>query len=211
MTAKKKSKKKRPVRKPPEQKQPEQKPVVEVTPPPTAGKKVIDFEQKLDEQIAGGPSDPKKRGRGRPPKESQQPEPVPAVVGSNVIKDAVCVPFDMWARSQRLKGLRLTDEEAQTLVDPIRILLDYYLPEVPAIAYAWAALVITAYAITSPRLLLIEDERKLRQSKNEALRNSDQAKRSDSNADIGRDQGGSPGPSDRFPRTDEITPLKIEN
>lgn len=175
---------------------------VKITPTPTAGKKIIDFEQKLDEQIAG-PPEPEKRGRGRPRKEAE-PEPEISKIDNQIIKDAICIPFDLWARSQKLKGLKLSEEEAQTLAEPVKTLLDYYLPEVPTIVYAWGSLAITAYALTSPRLFMIEEERARRSAKNEALRTADQTRRSQDQG-----QGSAPGPSDRMPRQDEIKPLKI--
>jgi hypothetical protein len=180
-----------------------------VTPAPTAGKKIVDFEEKLDEQIAGGPPEQPKRGRGRPPKEPQ-PEQQEPMIDNEIIKKAVCVPFDLWARSQRLKDLRLTDDEAQALSEPVKTLLDYYLPEVPAIAFAWASLAITAYAITSPRLFKIEEEREIRKRKNEALRNADQA-RKETRSGPGTRTSHDQQESNRFPRSDEITPLKIQN
>lgn len=179
---------------------------VNVTPHPTSGR-VVDFEQKLEEQIQGGPPEPEKRGRGRPRKEPE-PEQVSATIDNKIIKDAVCVPFDLWARSQRLNDLRITDEEAQSLSEPIKTLLDYYLPEVPAIAFAWGSLAITAYAITSPRLFKIEEERKIRAGKNEALKNADQA---GTETRSGPGQGRPDDQHTRFPRTDEITPLKIKH
>lgn len=205
MTKKKKKKAKKTTKKLPKPKPEKQEPV-DVTAPPTAGRKVVDFERKLDDQIAGGPPEPEKRGRGRPMKEAE-PEPS-ATIDNKIIKDAVCVPFDLWARSQKLNGLRITDEEAQSLSEPIKTLLDYYLPEVPAIAFAWGSLAITAYAITSPRLFMIEDERKVRKAKTESIRNADQA---GTETRPGQSQGRPDGPRDRFPRNDEITPLKIQN
>lgn len=206
---KKKAKKKKTAKKKPQRTPPRPKPptatmpeTVKITPAPTAGKKIVDFEQKLDEQIAG-PPEPEKRGRGRPRKEAE-PEPEISTIDNKIIKDAICIPFDLWARSQKLNGLKLSDEEAQALSEPAKTLLDYYLPEVPAIAYAWGSLAITAYALTSPRLFMIEDERTKRSVKNEALRTADQTRRSQDQG-----QGPAPGPSDRMPRQDEIKPLKI--
>lgn len=200
--AKKKTKIKK--KKPAKKKQPTPKPEkIKVTPPPTAGQKVVDFEQKLDEQIAGRAPEPK-RGPGRPRKEPE-PEPDITTIDNRIIKDAVQVPFDLWARSQRLKDLRLSDDEAEYLAIPIKTLIDYYLPEIPAIAYAWGALVISAYTLVSPRLFMIEQERKRRAAKSEDLRNqADRSRMSQNNQ-------GSAGQPVNFPNRDEIKPIEIKH
>lgn len=128
-----------------------------VTPYPAAGPKVTDFERKLDEQIAAGD----KSKRGRPPK---QPEPAPTQVPNEIIKQAVQVPFDLWAISQELKGLKLEDKEAAMLAEPVKTLLDYYAPQMPVIAIAWASLTISVYAVMKPRLEMIAEIKKQKTS-----------------------------------------------
>lgn len=200
--AKKKAKKKKEVKK--KTSKPKPKPEqIKVTPQPTAGQKIIDFEQKLDEQISGVAPEPK-RGPGRPRKE---PEPIPDIanIDNKIIKDAVQVPFDLWARSQGINNLRLTDDEAEQISAPIKTLLDYYLPEVPAIAYAWGALVITAYTLVSPRLFMLEQIRKDKSAKSENLRDQADRTRTSQNKD------GSAGPPGRFPNQHDIKPIKIKH
>lgn len=166
----KKKKKKKPVKK----KAVEQKPP-DVTPYPAAGPKVTTFEQKLDEQIAAGD----KPKRGRPPK---QPEPEPAQVPNEIIRQAVQVPFDLWAISQQLKGLKLEDKEAAMLADPVKTLLDYYVPQMPVIALAWASLTISVYAVMKPRLEMIAEIKKQKTSISKP-------------ADVDRDGNGHGGPT----------------
>lgn len=128
-----------------------------VTPYPTAGPKVAVFEQKLDEQIAAGD----KPKRGRPPK---PPEPEPAQVSNEIIRQAVQVPFDLWAISQNFKDLKLDDKEAAMLSEPVKTLLDYYLPQLPTIVFAWASLTISVYAVMKPRLEMIAAIKKQKSS-----------------------------------------------
>lgn len=150
MTKKKKKKK------PAKEKPAEQKPPI-VTPYPAAGPKVVDFEDKLDEQLGAGD----KPKRGRPPK---QPEPEPAQVPNEIVKQAVQVPFDLWAINQNLKGLKLDAKEAAMLAEPVKTLLDYYLPQMPVIAIAWASLTISTYAVMKPRLEMIAEIKKQKAS-----------------------------------------------
>lgn len=203
----KKPTKKKPAKKTKKKPAPKQKPeTVKITPPPTAGRKIVDFEQKLDEQLTT-PPEPEKRGRGRPRKPIE-PEPEISAIDNQIIIDAICIPFDLWARSQRLKGLKLSDEEAQALSGPVKTLLDYYLPEVPAIVYAWGAVAVTAYAITSPRIYMVQEERIRRSGKSETLRSMDQTGE-ERNQPNGSEK--IPGPSERMPNKDEIKPIEIKH
>lgn len=185
-------------------------PNLRVTPHPTSSR-VVDFEDKLDEQITGGPPETPKRPRGRPPGPAQAPgseEPGAVPIERKVIADFVKMPFDVWATSQRMKGLLLTDQEVQSLIDPVMILLDYYVPEVPAIAYAWAGFAITAYSVTAPRLRMIEQVREERKIKNEALRQANQNRPDQQRGPAATPTSSSSG---QFPRPDEITPLEIKH
>ena len=182
-----------------------QKPVVEtpqITPHPTAGARVIDFEALLDKQIAGEIPEPK-RGPGRPRKEDDSVATEEDRIRDDIVRAAVCVPFDMWSRSQKLPELKLTREEAAMLIQPVRTLLDYYLVNVPEIAIAWACLAVTAYTITCPRLDLISVKRE----KQKPPCTQPAANSPDKNKD--GDQGRSRQPA-VFPRVTEIKPVKIE-
>jgi len=128
-----------------------------VTAYPSAGKKITEFEEKLDQQLAG---DEPKRGPGRPRKEIE-PEPEFAMA-ENLIAEAIKTPFELWALSQKLDELKLKDKEAAALAMPVKQILDYYLPNVPMIVLAWASLALTTKSIMAPRLVLIAEIKKQR-------------------------------------------------
>lgn len=159
----KKKSKKKPVKKQ-TKKSPVPKPQTEppkVVPYPEAGKKITDFEQKLDEQLHGEPISAK-RGRGRPRKDTV-PEPEFAM-SEDIIRQTVKMPFDLWAVSQKLDELKLIDQEAAALAAPVKQLLDYYLPNFPTIGIAWVSLTVTSYSIMATRLGLIAEIKKQKQS-----------------------------------------------
>lgn len=58
--------------------------------------------------------------------------------------------------SQGVPQLKLRDEEAALIGPPVKELLDYYLPVMPPIAWAWISLSIAVYATMKPRLELIQ-------------------------------------------------------
>ncbi|MBW8003339.1 MAG: hypothetical protein FVQ80_15220 [Planctomycetes bacterium] len=156
--AKKKTKKK--TTKSPKEKAPLQEPA-KITPHPTAGPKVDEFEQKLDQQLADA-KEIGKRGPGRPRK---QPESEPEFeLDLKTIAQGLKMPFDLWAVSQKIEQLRVTDDEACAIAIPAKKLLDYYFPGAPVIAIAWAGLVISLYTITAPRLKLIADLKKQKET-----------------------------------------------
>ena len=125
--------------------------VPKITPHPTAGPKITEFEEKLDEQLAG---DKPKRGPGRPRKD--QPGPIePEGVGVDIVSGVVKLPFELWAIKEKVEELVLTDAEANQIAEPFKKLLDYYLPQIPEIAYAWIALTVNGFWIMRTRLLLI--------------------------------------------------------
>ena len=125
----------------------------EITPYPQAGQPVKEFEQKLDEQIKD--ESDTRRGRGRPRKEPAPAPPALAEVPDEVIANFVKIPFDLWAASQNVAQLKLTDKEANLIATPAKQLLDYYLPKIPTIAWAWVALSMTSYSVMSIRLQMI--------------------------------------------------------
>jgi len=129
-----------------------------IVPHPTAEKKVTEFEKKLDEQLA---QEAPKRGPGRPP---NVPPPEPPTLDLDVVAGVVKIPFELWAIGQGLEGLALTDDESRKLAEPAKILLEYYLPQIPEIAYAWIGLSVSGFWIMRSRLLLIKEIRKQRES-----------------------------------------------
>jgi len=135
----------------------QEKPVVVLH--PTAGAKISDFEETLDKQLAGD-TGPPKRPVGRPPKE---PEPEPPELTIEVVAGVVKIPFELWAISQGLKGLALSDDEAKQIAEPARQLLEYYLPKVPVIAYAWVSFSVSTFWVMRTRLLLIQEIKKQRE------------------------------------------------
>ena len=120
-----------------------------ITPMPTAGRKVTEFEERLDQQLGAGTES---RGRGRPRK---GPEPAPAEIDIKIIGQTIQIPFDLWAVSQGVEGLKLADQESILIAKPCKQLIDYYLPQVPEIAWAWISLSAVSYSIMKSRLALI--------------------------------------------------------
>lgn len=70
------------------------------------------------------------------------------------------IPFDAWAETVKVEELRLSGQETNSLALPVTQLVNYYLPKMPAIAYAWCGLVLSLYAIMQPRLKLIKELKK---------------------------------------------------
>lgn len=150
MAKKKKVKKKKTAKKKPLD--PLRQMLPKITPHPTAGPKVTEFEEKLDAQLSG---DEPKRGPGRPRK--QQPGPAePEGLDVGIVSRVVKMPFELWAINQKVEQLALEDKEAAQIAEPVKQLLDYYLPQIPAIAYAWIALTVNSFWIMRTRLLLIK-------------------------------------------------------
>lgn len=140
--------------------EPETKPgSPKITPHPTAGHKVLDFEDRLDDALEAATE---KRGRGRPRKQPEPAEPEPQEVGLDIVKPVVKIPFDLWAASNELDELKITDQEAAQIAAPLKTLLDYYLPRIPTIAYAWLSLAVVSYTISKPRLELIAQTKKMK-------------------------------------------------
>jgi len=138
-----------------------------ITPYPAAGEKVQEFENRLDEQLADNvPAEPK-RGPGRPPKEKTQ-EPEQPELTSDIVAGVIKIPFELWAIGQDVEGLALTKEEAAQMAEPARQLLEYYLPRIPVIVYAWLGLSVNIFWVMRTRLLLIKEIRKQRQKQQPA-------------------------------------------
>jgi len=135
-------------------KSPEIKPP-EVVPYPTAGPKITEFEEKLDAALAGDTEE--KRGRGRPRKEV---EPGPIELDIKVVAQAVQVPFDLWALTQRCEHLKISDQEAILIGKPLKVLIDYYLPQIPEIAWAWIGFTAATYGVVKSRLIIITEIKK---------------------------------------------------
>lgn len=132
-----------------------------ITTHPTAGPKITEFEDLLDRQLAGDTGPPKsKRGPGRPPKE---PEPEPPELTIDIVAGVVRIPFELWAIGQDVKSLALSDEEAKQMAGPAIQLLEYYLPKIPVIAYAWVSMSVSIFWVMRTRLLLIQEIKKQRQ------------------------------------------------
>lgn len=130
-----------------------------VTPYPQAGAKVQEFEDVLDKQLAGDTAPPK-RPVGRP---RNEPEPEQPELTLDVVAGVIKIPFELWAIGQDVKKLALTDEEAKQMAEPARQLLEYYLPKIPVIAYAWISLSVSSFWVMRTRLLLIREIRKQRE------------------------------------------------
>ena len=129
-----------------------------ITPYPQAGPKVQEFEDLLDKQLAGDNtvSAPTKRGPGRPPKEKTQ-EPEQPELTIDVVAGVVKIPFELWSISQSVKSLALTDEEAKRIAEPAMQLLEYYLPQIPVIAYAWISMSVSTFWVMQTRLRTIQE------------------------------------------------------
>lgn len=132
----------------------------EVVPYPTAGRKITEFEDRLDQHLAAADV-VKKRGRGRPPKEAEQPPPE---IDVKVIGQAIQIPFDLWAVGQDIPDLKISVQESTMIAKPLKVLLDHYMPNVPEITWAWISLGAVSYSIMKCRLVLIAEIKKERTS-----------------------------------------------
>ncbi len=137
----------------------QQEPVI--VPAPTAGKKVQDFEDILDKQLAGDMG-PTKRPVGRPPKK-EEVEPEPPELTIEIVAGVVKIPFELWSISQSVKSLALSDDEAKSIAEPARQLLEHYLPQIPVIAYAWISMSVSVFWVMQSRLRTIQELRKHRE------------------------------------------------
>jgi len=129
-----------------------------VTPYPQAGQKVVEFENAIDAALAGGQGPESKRGRGRPRKE--EVEAAQSQIDIKVVAQAIQIPFDLWSVSQGIDQLKISSDEAVLIAKPAKQLLDYYMPNVPEIAWAWIALSAASYSIVKSRLVIIAEIKK---------------------------------------------------
>ncbi len=138
-------------------------PKVETSPMPTAGSRVTEFQRRLDEQISEHPKPAHggaRSGAGRPPKPDEKPDPEPQTVAPAIVTAAmgelIQVPFDAWSVKAGLPELKLSPAEVDMLIPPVQTLLDYYLPLMKPIDWAWASLGLTAVAVMRPRIMLLQ-------------------------------------------------------
>lgn len=124
-----------------------------VIPYPEAGRKVTEFEQELDRQLGSeAPAGAKPTGT------EAQPE---IIKFDYIVIAQVCqIPFDLWSISQGVEQLKLSDKEARLMAKPAKELLDYYLPQIPVIAWAWISLAVVSYSALKSRLLIIQEIKK---------------------------------------------------
>jgi hypothetical protein len=178
-----------------------EKPGPEKTPPtitsyPTAGRKVTEFEERLDAQLAGGV---KKPARGSGGKFSSKEPAAGPEIDITVIGQVVQIPFDLWSVSQGVPELKISTDESVMLAKPVKQLLDHYVPQVPEIAWAWISLSAVSYSIMKSRLALIAEIRKTRPS---SERGMDAARVANSSTKT-QGHGGSH-PSSVFPSLEQI-------
>jgi len=158
----KKKKKKKSVKKVTSSKSPAQvssKP--KITPYPDAKKTVTEFEAQLDKQLAGDLPQEPKRGPGRPPK-PKEPEPEQPELTIDVVAGGVKIPFELWSISQSVKSLALNDDEAKRIAEPAMQLLEYYLPQIPVIVYAWISMSVSTFWVMQSRLRTVKEMREHR-------------------------------------------------
>ncbi len=131
-----------------------------ITPHPTGDRIIKEFEETLQSQLAEE-TDPEapKRGRGRPRK-TDQPEAPAIDLTLPIISNAIKIPFDLWASSTGVEQLKLLDSEADQLAEPVKQLLDHYLPTMPPIAVAWLSLAFAGYFVMKSRLDIVAAIRK---------------------------------------------------
>ena len=125
-----------------------------VIPYPQAGAKVIEFERELDRQLGG-------ETIGAEPAAGIPTEPGKVISFDHAVIAQVCqIPFDLWSISQGVDQLKLSDKEARMMAKPAKELLDYYLPQIPVIAWAWISLAVVSYSTLKIRLLIIQEIKK---------------------------------------------------
>jgi len=167
-----------------------------ITPYPTAGRKVTEFEERLDAQMARG----KKPARGPGGKFSSTSPAAGPEIDISVIGQVVQIPFDLWSVSQGVPELKISNDESIMLAKPVKQLLDHYVPQVPEIAWAWISLSAVSYSIMKSRLALIAE---IRKNKPSSERRMDEARGVVNSSKVPQGHGG-PHPSNVFPSLDQI-------
>jgi hypothetical protein len=137
-------------------------PEVKLTPYPNVGDDVdkygprdTEFEKKIKAHL-----------RDKPEQVKAKPElPIIQEQGEfeiKIIADFLKLPFALWASRINYPPIRLTNQEAIEWAEPTKVLLDHYMPKIPAIGYAWFAWSITTISIINTRVELITAEKRQR-------------------------------------------------
>ena len=167
-----------------------------ITPYPTAGRKVTEFEERLDAQMARG----KKPARVPGSKFSSTSPAAGPEIDISVIGQVVQIPFDLWSVSQGVPELKISNDESVMLAKPVKQLLDHYVPQIPEIAWAWISLSAVSYSIMKSRLALIAE---IRKNKPSSERGMDAARGVANSSKVPQGHGGSH-PSTVFPSLEQI-------
>ena len=125
----------------------------------TEGPEIAPESLQPDEQGPGG----YREGAGRTPGLTDEKARVQRVVKNQVpdptIKFAFECLFDGWETAVKVKGIRLTSDEADTITVPITNLKDYYFPglELSPAIQMWIGLAIGVKAVVQSRIALIRE------------------------------------------------------
>jgi hypothetical protein len=117
------------------------------------GPRNLEFEQKLGVPPPEPPAAAKEKTT---PAEDQH------MLDLKIVADFMKLPFGFWASRADLPALRLTDQEAREWAEPTVTLLDYYLPKIPGIVYAWIAWTVCTCTFMDKRFGLVTAEHKKR-------------------------------------------------
>lgn len=128
----------------------------------TEGPAIVPDSPQVDEQGPGGV----REGAGRTPGLTDEKARVQRVVKNQVpdptIRFAFECLFDGWESAVKVKGIRLSADEADTISVPITNLKEYYFPGLdlsPALQM-WIGLAIGVKAVVKSRIALIREARK---------------------------------------------------
>jgi len=171
-----------------------------ITPHPTAGPQIKDFEKKID-SILNGAAIPQEPAAGPGPGLEKE-----SVLPGRVLAEAIKMPFEIWSLNfddKKLQNcIRLKDNEADLLAIPVGKLIEHYAPNIPEIVYAWFAFSVTVYSILSYRLRILAEYRKLKNSSSPP----------GTTGPVIEQKPNAPGRLDlkeKFPKTEEIKPTQI--
>jgi len=151
---------------------------VQPGPDPGESKRKPDFETLATESPAIAPESPQpdeqgpggyREGAGRTPGLTDEKARVQRIVKNKVpdptIKFAFQCLFDGWESAVKVKGIRLSADEADTISVPITNLKEYYFPNFdfsPALQM-WIGLAIGIKSVVQSRIVLIRETRKAEQ------------------------------------------------